>query len=346
MKTQKNNNSGYSLLELLIAMAVGIFVIGSTLSFFSMTKKINRSQNEISILRENADFALTAIVEDIQMAGYFGCATRADESRFVNVLNQPQDFLWNFSRTIQGSEYGFDADSDAIVWTPALDVSLTEPLRGDVITLRYADRQEFDIVSHSPSEVAAATLRIRPDNELDRWDFLFVTDCEMGSIFQKTNSDNTQTIAYVSGVGDPGNISSDLGREYETENARLMKLKSVTYYLRDNSNDVPSLYRKVDTKPVEEVIESIEDLQLSYGVDSNGDNSVDQYDTADVVDADNNWDNVLAVRIELLARSLNDGVTPQGQPQAYFFSGQEVMPNDTYQRLVVSADVSLRNRLP
>jgi type IV pilus assembly protein PilW len=343
---QKNNKtcSGYSLLELLIAMAVGIFVIGSTLSFFTMSKKINRSQHETSLLRENADFALTEIVEDIQLAGYFGCATRSDESTFINVLNEADDFEWDFSRVIHGSEYGFDEDTDAIAWTPALDASLTNPVRGDIITLRYADRREYDVVSHDSAD--AGMIRTTAGNSLKQYDFILATDCETSSIFQKTSGNYTQRVDHATGVGTPGNASTDLGRTYTSENGRLMKLNSVTYYIRNNVNDNPALYQKVNSGNVREVIEGIEDLQFVYGVDTDGDNSVNQYDTADTVDANNNWDNVLAVRVELLARSINSGVTPQNQPQSYFFNGQEFNPNDTYQRLSVSADVSLRNRVP
>lgn len=332
---------GFTLIELLIAMLVGIFVIGGTLAFFVQSSNTQKAQHQVSMLRENADFALATLVEDIQLAGYFGCATRWNDAKSVNTLNDPSDFEWNFAQVIEGNEYSYDAGTDSTSWAPLLDDSLTNVLRGDVITIRRADRQEYSIVSHASSTSA---LYIAAGNRVKQKDFLLVTDCENSSIFQKTNSNYTQSIAHTLTAISPGNATEELGRTYTNE-AKLMQLSTVSYYIRNNANGIPALYRRYGGGITEEVISGIEDLQISYGVDQDSNFAVDQHMTAEEVAAANLWDTVLTVRVELLARTLDDGVTVGQSGQDYFFGGEDTSKSDGYLRMVVSADITLRNRM-
>jgi type IV pilus assembly protein PilW len=334
-----NKKSGYSLLELLIAMSIGFFVIGSILAFFVNANRMQKVQHETSVLRENADFALTTIIEDIQLAGFMGCATRWSSTKMFNTLNSPSDFQWNFSVALQGNEYTFDEVNGVGNWLPNLDASITNPLRGDVITIRRADRREYNVVSH-----ASSTADIQTDaNNFKQNDFILVTDCETSSIFQKTNSNYTQGIKHEVAATTPSNATTDLRKAYGDE-AKLMKLTTISYYIRD-VNGIPALYRKAEGGNAQEIISGIENLNITYGVDHNNDFSVDEYLTADAVDNTGKWARVLVVNIELLARSLSDSVTVNRNAMSYFFNGSVQTPNDAYLRTVISAKITLRNRM-
>ncbi|MGV6809596.1 MAG: PilW family protein [bacterium] len=339
MLPRNNKNKGYSLLELLIAMSVGFFVIGSVLAFFVSANHLQKVQHETSVLRENADFALTTIIEDIQLAGFMGCATRWSSTKMFNTLNNPNGFEWNFAVALQGNEYKFDEVGNSGSWLPVLDPSITSPLRGDVITIRRADRREFNVVSH-----ASSTATIQTDgNNFKEDDFILVTDCETSSIFQKTNSNYTQGIKHELTAATPSNLTTDLGKAYSDE-AKLMKLTTLSYYIRDKDG-IPALYRKAEGGNAEEIISGIESLNITYGVDHNNDFSVDEYLTADAVDNAGQWHQVLVVNVELLARSLSDNVTANRNAVDYFFDGAIQTPDDAYLRTVVSAKVTLRNRM-
>ncbi len=327
---------GYSLLELLIAVSLGIFIVGTTLYFFETAKKTQRVQSELNTVRENAKFAIDMIKADVQMAGFFGCTTRWDESTLINALNAPQDdFRWNFSQGLYGSEFSYDSTSATPrTWQPALDNTLSAATWGDTITIRHAARREFNVVEHTS---ATANVKITPDNGVKQYDYLLITDCEQSSIFQKTNATTgSQIIQHTTDTLETkyaGNATTDLGKQYPTT-AKLMTLYSVTYYIADNSEGVRSLYKKNSTRRAEEVVSGITDLQIQYGVDEDGDLSTDNYYTADQVQNNNWWDNVLVVTVTVRAAGFND-------------NGTAIMRADgTAMEYELSAAINLRNRLP
>ena len=90
----------------------------------------------------------------------------------------------------------------------------------------------------------------------------------------------------------------------------------------------------------QELVEGVENMQLSYGEDSDGDRSIDSYKTANNI---TDWSKVLSVRIELLLHSLEDNVANGGQRLTY---NNAIVAQDGRLRKVYTTAVSVRNRLP
>jgi len=63
---------GFSLIELLVAFALGITVIGGMYTLFSVNKESIRILSNVSLAQEKANFALEVMAEDVQMAGWPG----------------------------------------------------------------------------------------------------------------------------------------------------------------------------------------------------------------------------------------------------------------------------------
>lgn len=338
----KNKKSlGYSLLELLIAMSLGVFVIGTTLHFFETSRKTQNVQNELSDLRENVKFALDTIKEDIQLAGFYGCATRWSDSSLVNTLNPPQDdFKWNFSQALYGTEYNFDENaSPDKTWDPELDETIAGAFiyQGDTLTIRHASRREFNVVTHINSTDA---IKITADNKIKKYDYLLATDCEHSSIFQKTNSDNTQKLSHTTGSLPSkysGNANSDLGKQF-SDKAKVMKILSLTYFIAKRAGSVPALFRKEGARNAEEILPGIVDMQIQYGVDTDNNQAIDDYYTADDVQANGWWEDVLIVRITIKAKGYKDNILTGDETSHY--------SNDSEMEYELTAAVNLRNRLP
>ncbi|UOA07566.1 PilW family protein [Methylobacter sp. S3L5C] len=72
MKT-KPYQSGLSLIEIMIALLIGAFLIGGVLQIFISSKQTYRMQQNLSRLQENGRFSLDFLAKDIRMAGYWGC---------------------------------------------------------------------------------------------------------------------------------------------------------------------------------------------------------------------------------------------------------------------------------
>jgi type IV pilus assembly protein PilW len=69
----KSCQKGMTLIEIMIALLIGAFLLGGVLQIFIGSKQTNRMQENLSRLQENGRFALDFLTNDIRMAGYAEC---------------------------------------------------------------------------------------------------------------------------------------------------------------------------------------------------------------------------------------------------------------------------------
>jgi type IV pilus assembly protein PilW len=68
--TDRNSQQGFSIIELMIAVTLGMVLMGAALQFIISTKQTYELNDDISRIQENGRMALDIIVKDLQMAGY------------------------------------------------------------------------------------------------------------------------------------------------------------------------------------------------------------------------------------------------------------------------------------
>ncbi|MDP2244420.1 PilW family protein [Pseudomonas sp.] len=89
------------------------------------------------------------------------------------------------------------------------------------------------------------------------------------------------------------------------------------------------------------LIDGIDALQVQYGISTGGDtSSVNQYVSADRV---SNWENVLAVRIAVLANSMNAVSPPAPARQYVLLDAAPISFNDGKSRQIFTTTIKLRN---
>jgi type IV pilus assembly protein PilW len=69
----KGQQQGFTLIEIMIALLLGVFLISGAIQVFISTKQSNRMQENLSRLQENGRFAMDYLEHDIRMTGYWGC---------------------------------------------------------------------------------------------------------------------------------------------------------------------------------------------------------------------------------------------------------------------------------
>ncbi|HNY73682.1 MAG TPA: prepilin-type N-terminal cleavage/methylation domain-containing protein, partial [Syntrophales bacterium] len=62
-------NDGFSVPELLIAMLIGLVVVGAVYSLFIMQNRQYRNQGQITEMQQNARMAMAMMIREISMAG-------------------------------------------------------------------------------------------------------------------------------------------------------------------------------------------------------------------------------------------------------------------------------------
>jgi type IV pilus assembly protein PilW len=62
---------GFTLLEIMIAMAIGLFLVGALLTIVQTNKRVFANQNQLEQMQDSQRMAMTLMADVIQSAGYF-----------------------------------------------------------------------------------------------------------------------------------------------------------------------------------------------------------------------------------------------------------------------------------
>lgn len=375
---QQLREAGLSLIELMIAMLVGLILIAGVLSVFISSRQSYGVNGAMGKIQENGRFALNFIDHDTRMAGYLGCG--GSNASIGNQLSSPANATlpYNFSSGIAGFEFtgtgpgttydipsespaaGVDAD-----WTPNLDTSL--PVSGTDYVVPGSD---VLAVRFSPATVTAAYVSASPAPIGSDFTLTANPGIVAGSLMVISNCVDTYVVqaSAVAGVGNdtvtvdtslmtPGNAvngipSSFIGAQVSTVNTGV-------FYVGMDTTGSPALFEAI-TNPncaapntcyggyeIQELVPNVENMQVLYGVDTTGSQTPSEYDTANVVDAANEWASVVSVRVALLVRSdLNTVPLPAAAPVYNLLGTNVAAPRDTRLRQVFTTSIGLRNRLP
>lgn len=337
---------GLSLIELMIAIVLGLLITGGMIQLFVSSKQTYRIQENLSRLQENGRFAMHFLTHDIRMAGHMGC--NASTRLAKNILNDTTSFNFNFNEAL----IGFNA-SGANNWSPTVPDEITLPLTDhDIITIRGVLDTGVDIIGQ-PLDATncdgtltshTADLRLVNNTTFDDADdvgtIVLAGNCESMAIFQISDIDG-EDISHETGGAGPGNMTEDLGACFAGK-GRLYKLSTRSYYIRNNPQNNAALYRKDGIKGAEEMVEGIVDMQILYGEDTDNDKTPNYYLPAG--SAGLKMDNVVSVRISLVASSLEDNLATEPVPYTIF--GNTITPTDRRIYRVFTSTIAIRNRLP
>ena len=337
------NQSGFTLIEIMLALVIGLLLMVGILQIFISTKATYRVEDALARLQENGRFAINFIAKDLRMAGYKGCISR-DSSTLVNSLNNPASFLNNFAIPMQG----FEATSTT-AWTPTLDTTIatgTQPANGtDVITIRKSQESSAAIASPGMTAINTNPIIMTSTTGLSSGDIIIIADCQGSAVTQAIDVTSTAIDRNnaISPPSIPGNNSLNLGRAFN-DRATILLTEVVTYFVSTGVSGEPALWRLINNRPRSannpvELIEGLEDMQIIYGEDNDNDGAANIYQSAHAV---SDWDRVVSVRISLLLRSANNNLVTQ--PQKYIYNGITKTAPDQRIRQIFTNTLSIRNR--
>lgn len=290
---------GLSLIELMIAMVLGLLVIGGAIGVFLSNQRTYRTTESLGRVQENARVAFELMAREVREAAGNPCAANLPTA---NVLNNPGAEWWsNWSAGLVGYDNG----------------SLSVAAAGtDAIELMSATSGVATVVQHDRD---SAQFEVNINNlGIENSDILMVCDYGQASIFQATNvSGSGATIGHNAGGSGPGNCTKRLGLPVEctssgnfkdyAANSLVVKLHAARWFVADNGRGGNSLYRqpmlKGEVGAREEVTEGVKDMQIQFLVGG----------SPDYVDASAGlaWQKVTAVRITLTAEG-NERVSTDG----------------------------------
>ena len=366
LRSMPHRTAGFSLIELMVAIVVGLILLGGVVTLMANSKKGYNMQNDVARIQENARFAMEFIQRDLRMAGYFGCMD--DVENVWNHVNGGTNNLFSTEFGIEGVEQGGTA------WQPSGSTdNVSSILAGtDAIAVRYIDPNAAVNVVPPYMPQAAGNIMVETGNNLREGDIIAITDCASTDIFQitgpaDTNPSSTGTIIHTTGNNvSPGNTDAlvpncpganahCLSKVYEGE-GQVMKLVSVRYFIGDTGRGSSALFREnLDLTGTaaggnaQELVEGIENMQILYGIDTDGDGAPEEYqDAASMGTTAVLWDNVISIRVGLIAGSVEEyGDETEIDKRDYDVDRDGVVdlsdPSDRRRRRVFTATVMVRN---
>lgn len=350
-----HKQQGLSLIELMIALVIGLILTAGTIQIFLSTKATYRLETALSRMQETGRFIVDVMAKEIRMAGFNGCASRGTITPNV-IANNPPPIIPSADNAVNG----FNA-SGASSWTPGIPASLflTGVISGtDVITVNRASECGAAVAGNYLPTNANVQVSLPNNCGFVQNQPVLITDCQGADIYQISNtpggSGGVQTTAHASGANTTNNVSKTYGPD-----SQIFQYLSNTFYLANGGSGEPALWLSLwnpgypdPTDPnfdavngflKLELADGVEDMQILYGVDNGGDEYANTYVSADAV---TNWIDVKSVRINLLLRS-DDRITEE--PRSVTFNGAVVNSGagaDQRLRMIYSSTITLRNRLP
>lgn len=331
VSTRQKIQSGFSLVEMMVAMLIGLLIIGSVIQIFlanNQTYRLNESQMRT---QENGRFAINTLQYELRQAG-FRCGCQAPVKNLLNETHADYNAaFFDLNNAVQGwnNEQG-----------GAPDDYRTDT---DVIVIKHAANITGLTASENTAD-SAAVINLTTASDILQGSIIVVSDFENCDIFQNTSNENAHNLNRGPGAGGaaPGNKSpastNRFSKAYK-DDLNIFTFTSHLYYIGDGDNGQPALRRVsydrgTETPSNDELVEGVRDMQITYLQGSN-------YITANSV---TDWGDVTAVRIHLLLQSEHENLVEA--PMTLLFNDAAVTAPDRRFYHTFTATVGLRNRLP
>jgi type IV pilus assembly protein PilW len=317
----KSDQSGMTLIEIMVALLLGAFLLGGILTSFTGSKQTNRMLEELSRLQENGRYALDLLANDIRMSRFIGCQSLNNITPNI-VVGVPPLPVVNFLNAFSGSDNvsntwnarACSGAGECIANTDAINLMFGESCGGNLVGAMVNPTDNIQISANSCSFSANAAM--------------LISNCTAADIFRATNA--------APPVQHPA-----LNALYGT-NAEVFRFRAYTYFIRESTSGAGSSLWRLDVTsaadPVE-MVEGIENMQIWYGEDTDAtpDGMANYYISANQVI---NMARVVSVRVSLLLRSLEEVAS---QPVRYVYNGDTQIENDRFLRRVFTTTIALRN---
>lgn len=308
------SSPGLSLVELLVSLAIGV-VLSFAVTHFLLASKLSFLQSdELARLQENGAYALRLLSHELAMAGHLGnelpgssIATPLDGSGCFEFLLDTASALVHVN----------DVDTNGIgagVSPLPRDCLLSRQHKAgtDILLVRRASGTALVVAGGFREAADADALYLRTGLE------------GMAPVIRR------------------GAQAREPGELWEYTPAVFF----LRQYSRSPGDDIPTLCRKRPGRtsarmaPTECLVEGIENLQLEFGIDDDGDLQADRFElaptTAELARA-------VAARLSLLVRSVHP-VAGHSDDASYLLAGSRIPASrDAYYRRVMQVTVLLRN---
>ena len=348
----KSRTAGFGLIELMIAMALGLLVLAGVLVIFLAQRQVYQNATSQGLIQD-ADNALSAIITPVvRGAGFTGCGTISFNNVISYIAVRPTPLTFDTSSAVHGFQAaavpsplvdGAPNDTTTGDWIPALDGSFVTAggvAKGsDVLVLIGAQP--------GTAPVGATAFNIGSIVANDATGFtapqmVAVSDCGKSSVFQITAASSASgLLTYALGPN---------GTPLYPQGSQLIPIQQTAFFVAKGHAGQSALFEGVMTIPpggtaagakwsINEMVPGVSNMQVLYGIGVSGQTT--QYVNAGAV---TNWSAVTSAKLGFLIEG-NQASSTAATNQTSFtlFNTAINVPADSRLRHTFYMTVNFRN---
>lgn len=349
---------GVSLIELMVAIAIGLFIMAGMASIFASSAQSHAELEKASRQIENGRFGAESIAEDIQLAGFYGdylpattitpsipdpCTTILDNMGFTSS-----------PATVPTGIFGFESSATTTNCTAAL----TNRLSGtDAIVIRRVSTERVVIDSNEDGSIDGTLVNggyyfqasdcmdtpVEAPFVLGKTPSAFIlhTAKPVGSPATCRNGGLNSVRAYVTRIFYVASCNNCTGTGDGIPTLKMAELIAGTAACASSSSTSCGSMRVLP------VAEGIENLQIEYARDTTGDGIPDSYVLASDLSTAADWSQIVGAKIFLLARN-TEATSGHTESKRYILSStgtyaSGIAPTDNFKRHVFSLTARANN---
>jgi type IV pilus assembly protein PilW len=256
--------SGMTLIELMIAMTLGLLLLLGLTNVYVAQRQAYRSNDNLAHMLSNGRVASELLAREIRESGLNPCGAGVVANELINA-NTSAWLNWD-AGGIQG--YGGAETLPGVTTGTATE----ERVAGtDAVILRSGTIGTPAVIASHAATSSAIQLNTT-DHGYATGDILMACDYKRAAIFLATTaSSSSASIAHASGSGTgkncdagfPSSCGAGGGHVFAT-NGMVSKLTVTAWYVGNNSRGGHSLFRIVNGGTPQEIAEGVANLQLWY----------------------------------------------------------------------------------
>jgi type IV pilus assembly protein PilW len=291
---------GVSLIELMTALVIGLLLVAGALTVYMQSRNSYRTTDTAARMQETARYAFDVLEPDVRLAGFWGM--KKGPAAVTDVV--PFGSVTGNCGNVDGWL------GDATKYVGGFDSSWGGMVCTPTSGWTLAANTDVLLVRRASAETSAVDT-----NKI------------------QVQSNRAQASVFT-GATPPSGYGSGAAAE-----TRDMVMN--VYYIATSGNQV-SLRRKAlrgKTMVDEEVIPDVQNMQVQYGIDADGDGAAEKYVNAGGVGTAT----VVSARIWLLIRSGTDEQGFTNSTNYQFANVNIAAPNDKRRRILMSKTIQIRN---
>ena len=249
-QNNRSNQLGVGLIELLVSMFIGLFVMAGVVQMFATSTQNAVAASGSSRIQENIRYAFYRIREDVSQSGNLGCINASytsDTTDFAGGVGALENLLGlnaDDGEFFDFKGFVFGSESSSGTTFPAGDVTTGT----DTLSVRYVSHlARFDVEAYTQN---SNNIKIDDTHTeyptLEQFQIVMVSDCNISNVFMITNdpSSSNGVLEFEADVISTGlnkgqyNIDDELRGEYtpNLENQGAVKPK------KSDVSSIPYVY--------------------------------------------------------------------------------------------------------